>query len=97
MEERWHIRVDDDDVSAGVRHEMTRSGKTRTAVLMELIKEALAHRRYLRDLETHRLHQEKYVLAHGEAHNQTHENDLHEQDVLTSGTQKGDEETEHGT
>jgi hypothetical protein len=46
--EQWHLRVDDDELVAGLRHEMARESATRTGMVLVLLREALATRRMMR-------------------------------------------------
>lgn len=92
--ERWHTLVEDDDVLSGVRQEMARTSSTRTAVVLELLREALHMRRVRRDQEAWSL----YLAKQRDAHDHAHGVDYSDVDVLASAHMEKEKEGEdaHG-
>jgi hypothetical protein len=51
MSEQWHLRVDDEELIASVRHEQLKYGGTRNNVVVSLVQDGLVYRRAMRDAD----------------------------------------------
>ena len=65
---QWHLRLNEatTDVVAGVEHEQARDGSTRQDVVIALLREGLAYRRWLREQNLMKKFVEETRMKHGQ-------------------------------